>query len=394
VAALFIAALLAGCSSGTHRAQVARSRKPTSGEVSLSALAHANPDWQLVGDTDRAIGRYRSLLGLPALTQAELGGAQVSLPPVPTNALPAKPVSQGGQELRLERLGQVEIARLSQSLNEAEAERIAAEQKIADNREEQSLISSRIEILERLLAVQRAILAGNEAEVINLIIQIRAVREDAKWSATAPDDEWNKIAAQKEAQLASLNGARTRQLDLAQVASDAELRSLEASLDEQSAADVARVRAEIDRENETVTRDQELRLARQREQILAMTRSLQEQETQSISALKSPRPAASGEGAAAEAAAIRSTEAIVARSLPGWRARLMQTIALLTKQRDRQAALVAEETRREALEVAQKSNLRITGWSSAGGGRDLTGVVLDRLRRVQWGEAANGRLPA
>lgn len=392
LAFLGAAAGLAGCSAGVQPARIAGKRKPIPGVVSLNTLAQANPDWRLVKETDSAIARYQGLLAMPALSQAGSAAApQVSLPPVPKNVLPASTGRQGAQEVHLERLGQAEIARLSQSLDQAESERLAAEQKIAANRAEQSFISSRGQALERLLAVQRAILAGNEAEVINLVLQIAAANENAKWPATAPDDYWGKIAAQKEAQLASLNDTRTRQLDLAQAASDAELRSLQASLNDQAAADVAKVRAEIDRENEAVTQNQEERLARQRSWILAMTTALEKEEVESVASLESSIPASAGEAAGPEEAATRSTEGIVARSLPGWRTRLVETITGLQRQRDRQAALVTEETRRAVARVAQQSALRITGWQSEGKGRDLTPLVLSRLRQERWGGARSGQ---
>lgn len=375
---------LPGCSAAIRHAPRAGARKPAAGVVSLDTLARANPDWQLVEDTDTAIGRYRDLLASPALSQAGSVEPQVSLPPVPRNVLPVQSISQGPQEIHLERLGRAEIARLSGSLDQAESERLAADRKIAQNQAEQSFISQKAGMLERLLAVQRAILAGNEAQVINLIVQIEAVREDAMWPETAPDDYWGKIAAQKEAELADLRTTHTRQLDLAQSASDAELRSLQMSLNDQAAEDVARVRADIDRGNAAVIRGQEARLARQRTQILAMTNALQAQEIKSIASLESARPSTSEQTAGAEEA-MQSTEAIVARSLPGWRARLAQAIAGLQRQRDRQAALVTEETRRAVLRFAKQNRLSIVGWQATGPGRNLTPLVLAKLRQTQWG---------
>lgn len=381
--------VFAGCAGRTGGRTPFFHKKPTPGSVSLAALAQANPDWLLVRQTDNAIARYKSMLALPALAPAV---PTVQLPPVPRAALPAQITTTTAQQVHIDRLGSSEIARLTASLQTAESERLSAQQKLADIRADQQLVSGRAQILARLLAVQRAILVGNEGEVVNLVIQIDALNDDAKRPATAPDDTWQKLAAAKEAELANLKASRAHQLDLAQAASDAELNALQAALRDQEAAEVAKTKAEIDRENAAEVLDQENRLNRQKAQIVAMTVSLQKEFEASIVSLAQAKPEAGiplhGQAEAEEAA---SAETVVGQSLPAWRARLGNTIDELQRQRDRQAALVVEETRRAALGAARRDNLRITAWKQTGHGRDLTPVVLSELRRERWGEPLTGR---
>jgi hypothetical protein len=386
-----LALVLSGCSSERQVLNKERARSTKSGAVSLVALARENPDWLLVANTDQAILRYRSILAMPALVQAQPGApnsANGLLPAVPLEALPSVPNGQAAQELHLNRMAERQIARLTASLELAENERLDAERKLAQAQAERDYLSGRAQISDRFLTVERAIVNGDSDRMLNLMIQVKAMRMNAAGPRSAPDDYWGKIADAKEKELTGLRTGTAKQLALAQAASDAELASLQARLNAQAAAQVAAVEATIDRENDAVVQGQKSRLQKQRVQILAMTRALQTQVSESVAALKSTRTGRGEpetEGSGNWSGAVSATDRSVAASLPAWRNRLVATVAALQKQRDRQAALVTEETRRAVLQTAQVSRLRITNW--VGEGADLTPIVLQSLRKERWGKA-------
>ncbi|HEX5324360.1 MAG TPA: hypothetical protein VFW40_11275 [Capsulimonadaceae bacterium] len=389
VAMLAFALAVSGCSSRAQHAGVGPGRPLKSGGVSLVALARQNPDWLLVARTDQAIQRYQGMLATHAFVSAQSGetisNASSLLPAVSDKALPGLSETQNAQELHLDQLADREIVRLQASLETAENERLAAEKKLAQAQAQEEFITGRKQVADRFLDLERAIISGDSDRIVNLIVQIKALRVNATLPATAPDDYWEKLATQKESELAGLNAGTAKQLSLARAASDAEVASLQARLNKQTADHLAEMEASIDRQNTAAVQAQKSRLRKQRAQILTMTRSLQAEVASSVASLGSSKPSADTQMGASQLAAMSETNLFVAASLPAWRLRLVSAIGALEKQRARQAALVTEETRRAVLQVAQNNRLRITGWR--GEGVDLTAVMLQSLRKERWGQS-------
>src|SRR5579883_2570572 len=211
---LGLAWALTGCSTKT-KPGLSGSRSPgqRAGSVSLAALSQQNPDWLLVANTDQAIRRYQAMLQTPALVNSQASAVSATssdlLPPVPKEMLPRDTETQSAQEVHLNSLADREIKRLEESLRTAEDERLAAEKKLADAQAQDEYYAGRKQIDDRFLAVERAIIGGDSGRVVNVIVQIKALRVNARVPQTAPDDYWTKQADAKEAELASLKLATT-----------------------------------------------------------------------------------------------------------------------------------------------------------------------------------------
>jgi len=341
----------------------------------LDVLVRSHPGWPGVAQYDLALTRLRNAsvrLDRPA------EDAVLAVLPADTATAPPSPVALvRGEAQQLEAVRQAQVAQVRERRALARQRQIALLQEAWRREARAAYVRQAREAQGIYLRRVRETLADNDARSLNLSLQIKALQDIvAGWKASTPPTprltQARADLAQKQAQLAQLETARSQ--------------ALQTALAERHAA-IARAAAERDASVQRLTGQKEAALRLQDErQTRAFAQSLVRQEqallkSQSVQAAVPVAPA--GPLGAEALPPARSAPALSPGSTAKSLRQLQMAQTRLLAQRARWLAFIYDDTRAAALDAAQKRHWTVT-FAKAGPGIALTAPLAKILASQGW----------
>jgi len=370
--------LTAGCLGGSstpvsHKPELPKVR----GTVDLDRLVESNPAYTLIRQADAELAARR--------TQLDADASSVRVPNIKSGLLleaeqlragSAVGYSEADLKRRLDESAANSLKVLTERLEKSK--RLAQSEAVADAvADGESRFNTGRDKIESEYQNVWLISPDDPYRRINLKLAIGALLANirAANANAAASRQWESMVAKDRADLAQLDVAVVQKVQAAKDEQNKRVEQLRLTVHQETASRISRNEVALNKRMAVQLSDYTALLSERREAILETANQF---DRQMVSALESgaEKPAVSETGVGS-----RLIDPAVCSQ---WQARLSATKEHLAGQRQRQLALLREETLRTVLEVAKRKNLLIVGWRSTPTREDLTIVVLKDLHRQGW----------
>ncbi|BDI33061.1 hypothetical protein CCAX7_51120 [Capsulimonas corticalis] len=368
----FALATIAGCGRKAPPAVVTRS-----GVVDLDQLTPMHPGWRNIGQFDEAIAEVRKGA---AGDKSVLGDVSLDTLPAIDISAPSRPdVGLDGERRRLEALGARQLALLRARSAEERDLQLRRESRTWKVEAEQQYQTALLAIENRYAAEYDRIIAEQTQEKLNLMLQIRALKDTIDhWKLSTPPapellqarqdlvDKQARYDAADTTHLAAIAAARSQRAN--------EIRDALQARADYVAQKYAALETSLKAEDARQAEREALRLHTEREGLLAQIGAAETTSAPLVGALSAQTVREAGIAGASNARDLAAGE---------------QRIAA---QRDRWRSYLRADTRTAALDAAAEKNWSIVFGKPGPGAKDLTAEVATALKAGVWKSEITSRI--